>query len=33
MHIRWRGLELPSQVRCEAETLSATYGEIRCRTV
>jgi len=27
MHIRWRGLELPSQVRCEAETLSATYGK------
>ena len=27
MHIRWRGLELPSQVRCEAETLSGTYGK------
>jgi len=27
MHIRWRGLELPSQVTCEVETLSATYGK------
>ncbi|MEX0867115.1 MAG: DNA-directed RNA polymerase subunit alpha [Pirellulales bacterium] len=27
MHIRWRGLELPSQVTCERETLSATYGK------
>lgn len=27
MHIRWRGLELPSQVTCEAETLSSTYGK------
>ena len=27
MHIRWRGLELPSQVRCEAETLSDNYGK------
>ncbi len=27
MHIRWRGLELPSKVICEAETLSATYGK------
>jgi len=27
MHIRWRGLELPSKVRCEAETLSATFGK------
>lgn len=29
MHIRWRGLELPSVVTCEAETLSATYGKFR----
>lgn len=27
MHIRWRGLELPSQVACEVETLSLTYGK------
>lgn len=27
MHIRWRGLELPSSVKCEAETLTATYGK------
>jgi DNA-directed RNA polymerase subunit alpha len=27
MHIRWRGLELPSKVICESETLSATYGK------
>ena len=27
MHIRWRGLELPSVVTCEAESLSATYGK------
>jgi DNA-directed RNA polymerase subunit alpha len=27
MHIRWRGLELPSVVTCEAATLSATYGK------
>ncbi|HEY2881427.1 MAG TPA: DNA-directed RNA polymerase subunit alpha [Pirellulales bacterium] len=27
MHIRWRGLELPSQVVCEHSTLSATYGK------
>jgi len=27
MHIRWRGLELPSQVTCDVETLSATYGK------
>ncbi|MGL4513697.1 MAG: DNA-directed RNA polymerase subunit alpha [Lacipirellulaceae bacterium] len=27
MHIRWRGLELPSMVTCEQETLSATYGK------
>jgi DNA-directed RNA polymerase subunit alpha len=27
MHIRWRGLELPSVVTCEAATLSSTYGK------
>lgn len=27
MHIRWRGLELPSQVTCETKTLSPTYGK------
>ena len=27
MHIRWRGLELPSVVNCEKETLSGTYGK------
>jgi DNA-directed RNA polymerase subunit alpha len=27
MHIRWRGLELPSLVTCEQETLSPTYGK------
>lgn len=27
MHIRWRGLELPSVVNCEKETLSSTYGK------
>jgi DNA-directed RNA polymerase subunit alpha len=27
MRIRWRGLELPSQVSCEKETLSETYGK------
>ncbi|HID75686.1 MAG TPA: DNA-directed RNA polymerase subunit alpha [Planctomycetaceae bacterium] len=27
MRIRWRGLELPSQVTCERETLSPTYGK------
>ena len=27
MHIRWRGLELPSQVQCETETLTSTYGK------
>lgn len=27
MHIRWRGMELPSVVNCEAETLSTTYGK------
>ena len=27
MHIRWRGLELPSAVNCDAASLSATYGK------
>lgn len=27
MHIRWRGLELPSSVNCEAKSLSSTYGK------
>jgi DNA-directed RNA polymerase subunit alpha len=27
MHIRWRGLELPSAVVCEAATLTSTYGK------
>jgi DNA-directed RNA polymerase subunit alpha len=27
MHIRWRGLELPSQVVCDTKTLSPTYGK------
>jgi len=27
MHIRWRGLELPSAVVCDASTLSSTYGK------
>lgn len=27
MHIRWRGLELPSKVQCELETLTPTYGK------
>jgi DNA-directed RNA polymerase subunit alpha len=27
MRIRWRGLELPSQVTCDRETLTATYGK------
>lgn len=27
MHIRWRGLELPSVVTCDAESLSPTYGK------
>jgi len=27
MHIRWRGLELPSVVDCDAKTLSSTYGK------
>ncbi|QDU29932.1 DNA-directed RNA polymerase subunit alpha [Anatilimnocola aggregata] len=27
MHVRWRGLELPSLVNCDASTLSSTYGK------
>ena len=27
MHIRWRGLELPSTVTYENESLSSTYGK------
>jgi DNA-directed RNA polymerase subunit alpha len=27
MRIKWRGLELPSQIVCERETLSPTYGK------
>ena len=27
MHIRWRGLELPSVVTCDAHTLNKTYGK------
>ncbi len=27
MHIRWRGLELPSLVTCDHKTLSGTYGK------
>ncbi len=27
MHIRWRGLELPSLVTCDPKTLSSTYGK------
>ncbi len=27
MHIRWRGLELPSLVVCDQKTLSGTYGK------
>src|SRR5213080_5173426 len=26
MHIRWRGLELPSAVTCDAASLTSTYG-------
>ncbi len=26
MHIRWRGLELPSSIECDSETLTSTYG-------
>ena len=27
MRIRWRGLELPSIVRCDGSTLTSTYGK------
>ncbi len=27
MHIRWRGLELPSVVECDASSLTGTYGK------
>ena len=27
MHIRWRGLELPSKVTCDAATLTGSYGK------
>jgi DNA-directed RNA polymerase subunit alpha len=27
MHIRWRGLELPSSVVCDTKTLTGTYGK------
>src|SRR6186713_3656169 len=27
MRVRWRGLELPSTVTCERETLTSTYGK------
>lgn len=27
MHIRWRGLELPSTVECHRDSLTSTYGE------
>jgi DNA-directed RNA polymerase subunit alpha len=27
MHIRWRGLELPSQVTCDVPTLTRSYGK------
>ena len=27
MHIRWRGLELPSIVDCDRSTLTSTYGK------
>jgi len=30
MHIRWRGLELPSKVDCDAATLTSTYGKFTC---
>ena len=26
MHIRWRGFELPSVLRCERETLTSSFG-------
>ena len=27
MHVRWRGLELPSQVTCDTTTLTDRYGQ------
>ena len=27
MHVRWRGLELPSVVECESQSLTSTYGK------
>ena len=27
MRVRWRGLELPSQVVCDRSTLTSTYGK------
>ena len=27
MHIRWRGLELPSVVNCDRDSLTPTYGK------
>ena len=27
MHIRWRGLELPSSITCDAKSLSSTYAK------
>src|SRR5437660_4202894 len=27
MHIRWRGLELPSSITCDAKSLTSTYGK------
>ena len=27
MHIRWRGLELPSMVTCDTSTLTETFGK------
>eukprot|EP01043_Picozoa_sp_COSAG02_P112047 COSAG02_NODE_48229_length_335_cov_0.872881_1_plen_40_part_10 len=27
MHVRWRGLELPSVVDCDRKTLTNTYGK------
>lgn len=30
MHIRWRGLELPSKLDCDSASLSSTYGKFIC---
>ena len=27
MHVRWRGLELPSIVDCDRQSLTSTYGK------